>query len=242
MAKSNPKLKATKPKNVFKKPLQADFKKLFKALSKGIGHAVVGKWDEISTDTVETLSAIGLATEPGELVFLLIRRSIIRAVFDLVGESVGRQLEEVEKDTDTLVEQLNFSILDGDVQIDRRFLDRPGDLPLIKALQSLLQQWLKGLGMEKPTSKAIVNRLPSYFVYALNQEWRQNAKSYCPLIEALDTPFAKAGDREWAWMEYSALLKRRIQEGIFDEPFSLSQMYVPLNAFFYEEGRWPGLG
>jgi hypothetical protein len=33
MAKSNPKLKATKPKNVFDKPLQADFKQLFKALS-----------------------------------------------------------------------------------------------------------------------------------------------------------------------------------------------------------------
>jgi uncharacterized protein YjbI with pentapeptide repeats len=51
----------------------------------------------------------------------------------------------------------------------------------------------------------------------------------------LDTPFAKAGDREWAWTAYSALLKRRVQEGIFDEPFSLGQMYVPLNAFFYED-------
>ncbi|HPR90738.1 MAG TPA: hypothetical protein PLD93_04830, partial [Synergistaceae bacterium] len=76
---------------------------------------------------------------------------------------------------------------------------------------------------------------PSYFVYALNQEWRKNAKSYRPIVEALDTPFAKAGDREWAWNAYSALLQRRVHEGIFDEPFSLSQIYVPLNAFYYED-------
>jgi hypothetical protein len=49
------------------------------------------------------------------------------------------------------------------------------------------------------------------------------------------TPFTKAGDREWAWTAYAALLQRRIQEGIFDEPFSLNQIYVPLNAYYLEE-------
>ena len=235
MAKSNPKLKATSPKNAFKKPLQADFKELFKALSKGIGHTACGKWEEIGTDAVETLSAIGLATEPGELAFLLIRRSITTAIFDLVGENAGQQLAEAQADTDALVEQLNFSITARDVQIDRKFLDRPAELPLVEELQSILQQWLEGLGVSKPTAKAMVDRLPSYFVYSLNQEWRRNAKAYRPLVEALDTPFAKAGDREWAWTAYSALLKRRTQEGIFDEPFSLAQMYVPLNAFFNED-------
>ncbi len=197
MAKSNPKLKATRPKNVFKKPLKADFKELFKALSKGIGHTACGKWEEIGTDAVEALSAIGLATEPGELAFLLIRRSITKALFDLVGESAGQQLAEAKADTEAFVEQLNFSISARDVQIDRKFLDRPGELPLVEELQSLLHQWLQGLGVSKPT--AGVDRLPSYFVYALNsQEWQRNAKSYRPLVEALDTPFAKAGDREWA--------------------------------------------
>jgi uncharacterized protein YjbI with pentapeptide repeats len=241
MTKSNPKLKATKPKNVFKKPLQADFKELFKALSNATGHTACGKWEEIGTDAVEALSAIGLATDPEELAFLLIRRSITKALFDLIGESAAQHLAEPKAEFNALVEQLNFSISARDLEIDRRFLDRPAELPLIEELQSLLQQWLQGLGVGKPTADAIVHRLPSYFVYALNQEWRRNAKSYRPLVEALDTPFAKAGDREWAWTAYAALLKRRIQEGIFDEPFSLGQMYVPLNAFFNEEkaGKQP---
>ncbi|NLZ04923.1 MAG: pentapeptide repeat-containing protein [Phycisphaerae bacterium] len=235
MAKSSPKLKATKPKNVFTKPLQADFKALFKALGSGIGHTVCGKWEEIGADTAEALSAIGVATEPEELVFLLIRRSMTKALFDLIGESAGGQLTKPETDTDTLLEQLDFSICAEDVQIDQKFLDRPTELPLIKNLQSLLRQWLEGLGVAEPAAAAIVDRLPSYFLYALNEEWRRNAKSYRPLLEALDTPFARAGEREWAWSTYSALLRRRVQESIFDEPFSLSQIYVGLNAFFYEE-------
>jgi hypothetical protein len=53
MPKTSPKLKATKPNNVFEKPLQADFKALFKALSKGVGHTAIGKWEEIGNDTAK---------------------------------------------------------------------------------------------------------------------------------------------------------------------------------------------
>jgi len=236
MAKSTPKLKVKKPKNVFTKPLQADFKELFKSLAKGIGHTAVGKWEEIGSDTAEALSAIGLATDPGELVFLLIRRSMTIALFELLGESASQQLVDVKKeDSDALVQQLDFSGSLGDVHVDHKFLDRPSSLPLVEDIQGLLTKWLQGHDILESTAQAISDRLPSYFVNALNQEWRRNVKSYQPLLDALDTPFSKAGEREWAWSAYSALLQRRIQEGIFDEPFSLSQMYVPLNAFWVEE-------
>ncbi|OQW64111.1 MAG: hypothetical protein BVN29_14120 [Nitrospira sp. ST-bin5] len=235
MARTNPKLKVTKPKDVFTKPLKADFKPLFKALSKGIGHTVVGKWEELGTDTVEALSAIGLSTEPGELASLLIHRSLTKALFELVGESASQSLADISTDAPTVIEKLDASISSQDFHIDRRFLDRPSDLPLIQNIRDLLQEWLEGHGVLSPTATAIADRLPSYFVYALNQEWRRNAKAYRPLIEAMDTPFAKAGDREWAWIAYSALLQRRVQEGIFDEPFSLSQIFVPLNAYFSED-------
>lgn len=235
MAKLNPKLKATKPKSVFEKPLQVDFNELSKSISKGISHAAFGKWEEIGNDAVDTLLAIGLGTTPEELAFLLIRRSITMALFNLLGEISSQQLMDTKKDPEMLLDHLDLSISAGEVHIDHKFLDRPAELPLVSELQPLLQKQLESLGVKTSTAKAIVNRLPSYFVYSLNQEWRKNAKSYRPLLDALDTPFARAGDREWAWKVYSSLLKRRIQEGIFDEPFSLSQMYVPLNAFYLEE-------
>ena len=192
-----------------------------------------------SIDATEALSSLGLKSEdPGDLAFLLINRSMIQALSELARESSSLQLIDAQKnDPDAIVDQLDFSSSSNEIFIDRKFLDRPTDLPILKEVQFILQKWLEGLGVNNPSAKAIADRLPSYFVYSLNQEWRKNAKDYRPIIDALDTPFAKAGEREWAWTAYSALLQHKINEGIFDEPFSLSQIYVPLNAFYTEEER-----
>jgi uncharacterized protein YjbI with pentapeptide repeats len=231
----SPKLKVQKPVSVLHKPVKADFKDLFKALAKGVGHTATGKWVELGGDAVEALSALGLTTQPGELVFLLVRRSLTMAVFELIGDSASQFSETAAADADALVESLDMSIEAEDMNIDQKFLDRPGDLPIVESFKGLLSGWLKGLRIEQSAADAIAGRLPSYFVYALNQEWRRNSKSYGPLLEALNTPFTKAGDQEWAWAQYSALLERRIQEPVFDEPFSLSQIFVPLNAYHLKD-------
>ena len=239
MTKSKPtlthKLKVKKPVPVFFKPVKADFKDLFKALAKGVGHITTGKWIELGTDTVEALSALRLTTEPGELVYLLISRSLTMAVFELLGDSASQFSDTTAKDAEALVDSLDLSIEAQDMSVDQKFLDRPEDLMIVDSFKALLSGWLKRLGVEEAAAAAIADRLPTYFVYALNQEWRRNSKSYGPLLEALNTPFTKAGDREWAWAQYSALLERRIQEPVFDEPFSLSQIFVPLSAYYSKE-------
>jgi len=240
--KSGPRLKVERPKSVFERPFQVDYRGLFKSLSKGVIHAAGGKLEEAGIDATETLSALGLKTEdPGEIAFLLINRSLDEALLELVNESSCLQLMDEMIDPDVMVEQLDFTSAVTEVFIDRKFLDRPAELPFLKDVQSLLQKWLEGLCVSDPkagpSAKAIADRLPSYFVYALIREWRKNAKIYLPIIEALNTPLARAGDREWAWSAYSALLHHRVDEGIFDEPFSLRQMYVPLNAFYLEDKK-----
>lgn len=237
MTKASPKLKVQKPKNTFDKPLQADFKGIFKSLAKGIGHTATGKWEELGNDAIEGLSAIGLASEPAELAFLLIHRSVTRALFDLISESASQHLADNNMSTEDIEEKLNFSIAVRNVQLDKKFLDRPSELPLLNDLKPMLQKWLERHGVENHVAMSVTDRLSSYFVYALNQEWRKNVKSYRPLIEVLETPFSKAGDREWTWTAYAALLQRRIDESVFDESFSLRQIYVPLNAYFWENKR-----
>lgn len=231
----SPKLKVKKPVPVLFKPVKADFKDLFKALAKGVGHTATGKWVELGADAVEALAALGLTTEPGELAFLLIRRSLTAAVFDLVGDSASQLSDTTAADAEALIDNLDLSIEAKDMSVDQKFLDRPGDLPIVESFKKLLSDWLKGLGIEDSAADAIADRLPTYFVYALNQEWRRNSKSYDPLLKALNTPFTRAGDREWAWVQYSAMLERRIQEPVFDEPFSLSQIFVPLSAYYSKE-------
>lgn len=235
MAKASPKVRIKKPENVFNRPLTFDFKDLFRALAKCAVHSVSGNWGEAGSDAVEALAAIGLSTDPGELAYILIRRSVTKALFDLVGESAAKMVIDAKAKEGVLIERVDFSMLPGEVHIDQKFLDRPSQLQLVKDMEPLLVKWLEVCGMPNPAAGAIAQRFPNYFIYALNQEWRRNAKSYKPLAEALNTPFARAGDREWAWAAYSALLQRRIKESIFDEPFSLSQIFVPLNAYYVED-------
>ena len=124
----SPTLKVQKPVSALFKPVKADFKDLFKALAKGVGHTATGKWIELGSDAVETLSALGLATEPGELAFLLIRRSLTTAVFELVGDSASQLSDKTAAHAEALVDSLDLSIEAKDMSVDRRLLDRPGDL------------------------------------------------------------------------------------------------------------------
>ena len=234
-----PRVTTTQPKSVWTKPLNADWKALFKGLAKGIGHTVAGKWVELGSDAVESLCAIGITTEPGELAFALIQRSIIKALFDLVGENASQLLIETNLDEDSLIEHLDLSSLLVNVEIDPKFFDRPSDLSLVRNLEAPLREWLHAHGVGEASAKAITDRMPSYFVYALNEEWRRNTKSYAPLLETIDTPFTRAGEREWAWFAYSALLEKRVSEGVFDEPFSLAQIFVPLNAYYIADPSRP---
>lgn len=130
---------------------------------------------------------------------------------------------------------------DKEFSLDPHFFDRPADLPLLEDIKWLLKQWLETHGLTSASAQALVARFPTYFVYALNQEWRRNAKAYGPLREALATPFAKASEREWAWTTYTALLQRRVSESIFEEPFSLQQIYVPLHAYYLEDKPQSGM-
>lgn len=235
MPERGPQLEAKEPKNVFLKPLQADFKEVFKALSNAAIHTAFGKWDELGADLVDTLSAIGLTVEPEELAFLLIKRSLTKALFDLTGECIGNQLSIAGDQACTPLENLDCVIAYEKTALDTRFFDRPAALPLVKKTQALFKRWLEAYGVAPCAAEAISNRLPAYFVYALHREWRKNAKSYRPLLDALETPFTAAAGREWAWRTYGALLQRHVQESIFDESFSLSQIYVPLNAYYIED-------
>lgn len=232
MAKSGPKLRVKKPTSPLKS-VKANFKDLFKGLAKLVTHTVTSKWEELPSDAVESLAALNLVTEPGELAFQLIQRSLSNALHTLVGESVN-QLTVID-DADQVKEQLDYDITYRNIHFDPKFLDRPTDLPMLRDTQALLEQWLSVQTDSAISAKLIAQRLPSYFVYALNQEWRSKTRSYKPLLEAMDTPFSKAGDREWAWAAYSALLDKRTQEGVFDEAFGLAQMYVPLNAYYVKE-------
>jgi hypothetical protein len=96
-------------------------------------------------------------------------------------------------------------------------------------------EWLKGLGLDTTTVHCMSERLPTYFVFALHEEWARHPDLYTPIEVALkdpDTPFAWAIAKERAWKKNSAFLQRQVQEPMFGESFGLEKIYVPLRAWF----------
>lgn len=233
---NSPHLIVSKPISLLQRDIKADLGGLFKALGKSIAHLGTGKTWELTTDLGEAAAAIGLKEDPGGLAWCLIRQTLLRSMHMLVEEAwLHRQasdmssLETLEADIDKRMEELTL-------EVDPTFFRQPGNLALLQPCSALFLEWLTHTGFDKPTAASIANRLRSYFVYALNQEWRTNAELYAPIVMASTTPFTQAGERERAWEQYQAWLEQELDSPMFGEPFSLRQLYIPLRAY-YQQGQ-----
>jgi uncharacterized protein YjbI with pentapeptide repeats len=224
-------LPVSKPVSVWNRPLKANFKDLFKALGKGVIDGAIGKWDGVASDVVEASVAVGLAAEPGQTAWLLIYRSLDRAITRLLKDNKELLVKQPE-DLSSLCEHIDWSLEKMELTINQAFFRAPKQLPLLNAFKVPLTAWLESFVTEKVQAKGISDRLPTYFVFALHEEWRARAKDYECLKTQLDTPFTKASEREQAWLLYRALLQQQIEEPMFLEAFGLKQVYVPLCAYY----------
>lgn len=226
-------LSVTKPTSILKKSIDLNWRDLFKATGKAGVDAIFGKWDSLAGDAVEVLGALGLKAETGAVGWLLIYRSLLRAMEKLVKETelVAKQLNLKE-----LQAQINQALENSSLEIDDKFFRHPGQASILELIQPAFRDWLKKSGLTEAEAGAVSQRLPSYFVYALHEEWGSHPKDYAVIQENLDTPFTQAQERERSWLRYGAWLQEQVQMPMFAEAFSLQQVFVPLRAY-YNDGN-----
>lgn len=223
-----------KPKSIWQKKIKVDLKPLFLAIGKATAHTVTLKFDELVVDAVQVATSVGLETTPSEMAFLLIERSLFDAMHTLTKES----FTHISKDSscyDSLSEEIEIKLNGLELKFDRNFFQNPSKLSLLKDVEAAYSQWLCDAGVAPLKAELISKRLKSYFVFSLASEWKQNSKIYQPLLDLDASPFAGAEEYERGWHAYFAALDRRIAENVFDEPFSLEQIYVPLNGYYIEK-------
>ncbi|MFQ4145083.1 pentapeptide repeat-containing protein [Chlorogloeopsis sp. ULAP02] len=224
----------TKPVALWNKPVKADFKELFKSLSKAAINTALGKWDSVATDVVDASAALGLAETPQEVAWVLIYRSLTQAMLDLV--EGNKELLTNQPDTNEIEiicnHRLNLSLENIELRIDEDFFRYPKRLPIVEAIKTPFAQWLEGFGVTPAQAETISHRLPTYFVFALHEEWAKHPDKYACLKEELDTPFTQANAREQAWQRYGTWLQKQVEEPMFLEAFGLKQVYVPLRAYY----------
>jgi uncharacterized protein YjbI with pentapeptide repeats len=224
-------IEIAKPKSIWGRSVKLDIKPFFLALGKGIVHAATLKVDDVGIDIVEAVASLGLDTPVSELAFVLVKRSTSKALISLTRESLShidpKSLESKELTDECL------NLLDGlTITFGKDFIRRPSEEIFVKDIAAIYERWLLDNGVSISSAKSISSRIPAYFTFALATEWRSNAAKYKPLILEDGSPFASAEAVESGWQLYFSFLRRRVSESVFDESFGLSDIYVPLNAYY----------
>jgi uncharacterized protein YjbI with pentapeptide repeats len=228
-------LNVTKPVWLLNKSIKFSFKEFFQSLLQG--------------EVLDALAAVSLGEDCGEVAWLLIQRSLLSAAHDLLKDNEAILYRDEDNpmvvlwrrglppdDPDAITSRLDLSLEEGRIVVDENFFRRPRTLSVLEQFKTPFRQWLEMFGLNEAEATSIVNRLPSYFVHALNEQWRTRPDEYKCLKEAFDTPFTNAGVEEQAWQSYASLLEKQVDEPMFVEAFSLRQVYVPLRAYFFERG------
>jgi len=241
-------LNVTKPASILNRSISFSFKDLFKSATKAVVNGLAGKFPEALDGVTDALASVRISQDCGEVAWLFIQRSLLRALHDLLEENepliyrdADNMMVRLSKrglppdDPDAVTALLDLSLEQAEITIDENFFRSPRALPLLEHFKTPFKQWLELFGLNSAEADSIANRLPSYFVYALNGQWRERPEDYKCLKEAFDTPFTKAGAAEQAWQSYAALLQKQVDEPMFVEAFSLRQVYVPLRAYYFEK-------
>ncbi|MBW4680983.1 MAG: pentapeptide repeat-containing protein [Microcoleus vaginatus WJT46-NPBG5] len=213
-----------------KKSIKVNFRDIFKALGKAGVDASFGKWDSLAGDGIEVLAALGLSAGVGEIAWLLVYRSLLQAMQNLVEEKT--ELESEPFNVKALHQQVNAALENSSLSINKKFFDHPEKDSLLNAVQPPFVAWLQSCGLSEAEAQALSYRLPIYFAMALHNEWGNRPKDYAALKEKLDTPFVQANERAQGWLRYSTWLQKQVEEPMFLEAFSLKQVYVPLRAYY----------
>ena len=236
MPNEGPALSVTQPVSVWNRAIGVDFRKFFVSLGKAVVAGKVGKWDSAVKSGIDTLASISLKDPaPGDVAWLLIRRTLEQSMTRLVEESRD-QLQLDAFDPGGLDDE-SIAILDAtELTVDRSFFENPGQLALIEPTTEAFRRWLIGAGATEPVAGSIAERLRRYFVSQLHEEWVKNSGQYAKLeLYLVDSPFADATGRELAWLRYNAWLQKQIDEPLLGEPFSLRQTFVPLRAYWEQD-------
>jgi uncharacterized protein YjbI with pentapeptide repeats/adenylate kinase family enzyme len=226
----DPGLSLKQPTPVSEKSLKINFRDFSKALGKGLVDLGFGHWDSLAKDGVEVLTTLGLGITAEEIAWLLVYRSLLQGMRNLIEER--QELEPETFDAKALQTQLNVALKASSLSLDRDFFQHPDRSPILAEVKPTFAVWLRQGGVIEAEAVAMADRLPIYFAAALHQEWGKRSKDYGVLKESLDTPFTQANERIQAWARYGTWLQKQVEEPMFLEAFSLKRVYVPLRAYY----------
>lgn len=204
---------------------------LLKGIANIIKDATTGGWAGLPSSIIDTISAIKLDDNPSMVGWRLVSRSLVDSLFTLISESNVFFLKE-DIETEPLDKTLNTFLENKDYYLKADFFKYPKSFKLLNDIKPTLHEYLKLFNFTDIEILNILERLNSYFVHSLINEWRRNVNYYSILKDIVETPFNEVEKKETEWKIYSNYLETQIQKPVFSETFSLEQIYIPLRAYY----------
>ncbi|MCF6436336.1 pentapeptide repeat-containing protein [Pseudoalteromonas sp. MMG022] len=221
------------PVSIWNKPLDLPIKELFKSLGKATVAGVFADSKGLYENLVEASSVLGFEKNPQQAAWVLVFKSLQATLCELVPDY--QDLFECELDdtgvealSDNMAKQLN----DVPLGITPDFFDYPENLSLFTHIKPAITFWLESLGMRAQDAEGFFARLKQSFALALHKEWHNNREDYLCVAEHLQSPFASCNKEQRGWHVYNVWLQEQVNQRMFAEAFSLSQVYVNLNAYY----------
>jgi hypothetical protein len=219
--------------------VKADFKKIFTALYKAAIMFKAGKPAAALKEATSLIEAFQLSNDTSDLAYELILTALVNAAHNLAEESSyyfnprfanAEQLYEEEAYA-AFLEGITSLVKDKEIVLEWEMLQNPRRVPILADFQAYFEKYLLLFGIKAHDAQNIAQRLPSYFVFALNEQWSKNFATYEPLRQALNTPISAAAHQEQQWEAYNTYLEREVDRPIFGESFSLRDVFIPLRAY-----------
>ncbi|BAZ26559.1 pentapeptide repeat-containing protein [Kalymmatonema gypsitolerans NIES-4073] len=248
-------IRVTKPDQTKRWQFDVNNKELIKSSLK-LGGSIIAKSDSFFDNLVDVGASIGLAKKPGELAWLLVVHSLTQAIDSLL-KDYRKIYTQVITDTISVFSQgcLDRFLIDKELTIYPSFFDNPIESLILQSnktpldigkttyffeeVKTLFTDWLRSFNVNDTPLEIISSRLRTKFVYALAQELKENSDKYTRLEKELNVPFLQSTEqerkKELAWHLYSVWLEDQVEQRIFDEFFTLKDVYVPLRAYYKRE-------
>ena len=169
--------------------------------------------------------------DPATQGWILCHNAMVTAVSVILFELNSKFSGSVNDIPTELPTQLESALQNSGVRVNREFFKDPAP-EFVRRIQERLNNALEKTGLQVEIRVQVTSQLPSAFASALRAETQEHPEAYKELLEQIETPFDSAFQRKLQWFEYQDWLEARRHQMLFDEAFTLEDVYVPLRCYY----------
>lgn len=172
----------TKPIGILNKDINVDWRSFFTGIIKVGANAATANWGNLPENIVDIGASVGLAKEPGELAWVLIFQSLIKAMASLVEDNQdviqqANKNREINLDDLKVISEHRLSqslekLDQEEITIYQDFFENPQDLSIVAAIKTPFAEWLQSLNLNQAQAEAI-RELYVIFNY-IDAVWRSH--------------------------------------------------------------------